>query len=232
MFTFSYFLNTSPEQFLNALLPIFEKHQIKHEMVAALGDHNWETDIDLHTRYPKWLLVEWPSLIDMAAYELHEQLSEGLKTKAAAFSITEQHWALGLFDNGATTDRFLSDFFTHVGIKHGRDEMMKIYGGRPSVVAEYFGVPVQNISPYMETAPEYSSWDEVLAILGIGPRAKWRPGKAFADDKYKLDDPRVGYDFVKRLGVPVHEDERPGKIRCEIEAKFWSKLPKSEYHFG
>jgi hypothetical protein len=120
-------------------------------------------------------------------------------------------------------DRFatMPDYFTDDPTEVAR--LTAKYAGRPAVVAEAVGLPVEQIAPYLVHVITEDGEDEDGYYV-----TEPEMGKAFPDDEFDLDDAWVFVDFWRRLGIGYASDVRAYAARLRLAPGWSGKLPAGD----
>ncbi|MEV6713372.1 hypothetical protein AB0M48_15170 [Lentzea sp. NPDC051208] len=163
-----------------------------------------------------WTVVLWPSYFTEVAAAEH--MSRALSVLASTARIYDgDYWTHSLLRDGVTLDRFASmpDYFTD-----DADEVARLsaeYAGRPEVIADATGSPVEQVAPYLLRVGEDSDDDVEPASV-----------KAFPEDEFELDSPWVFVDFWRRFGPHYPEDLSTCAARLRLAPGWLDKLPTGD----
>ncbi|HEX6686528.1 MAG TPA: hypothetical protein VF062_27400 [Candidatus Limnocylindrales bacterium] len=158
-----------------------------------------------------WTVVLWPPYFtELAAVE---HTSQRLGILAATTRIYDgDYWSHALVHGGTVLDLFatMPGYFTDDAAEIAR--LRTKYAGRPEILAEAAGRPVEQLAPY-------------LVHVDLGDDMG---GKAFPDDEFELDDPWVFVDFWRRLGPVYPHDPSAYAARLRLAPGWLGKLPTGD----
>ncbi|MEV6243064.1 hypothetical protein [Lentzea sp. NPDC051838] len=163
-----------------------------------------------------WTVVLWPNyFIEVAAAE-HMSRELGVLTSTARI-YDGDYWTHSLLRDGETLDRFASipDYFAE-----DEDEAAALatkYAGKPEVIADATGCPVEQVAPYLVHIEEDEEGDDEPDRV-----------KAFPDDEFELDSAWVFVDFWRRFGPRYPDDVSASAARLRLAPGWLDKLPTGD----
>ncbi|HEX5542440.1 MAG TPA: hypothetical protein VFX60_12915 [Micromonospora sp.] len=169
-----------------------------------------------------WTVVVWPEyFLELAAVEF---VSRDLGALASTVSIHDgDYWRHVLLRDGVTLDRFASEPGYFSDDPEDIARLATRYAGRPDLVAEAVGRPVEQVAPYLIHVP----WDDGEDEDGSYD-AEPELGRAFPDDEFELDSPWVFVDFWRRIGPRYPENLSPYADRLRLAPGWLEKLPHGD----
>lgn len=136
------------------------------------------------------------------------------------------HWDCSLM----LGDEDLDHFSTYPQYYHEEEdqEQMAVFQGKPDVLSEVWGVPLEHIDRYMVNWGTGDTWLEdgvtadwdpdtrdVVIFPGIWVRDRKLKGKAYDGDEFDYGDPKQLFDFIRALGgsdLTQEYGEKPGEV--------------------
>ena len=204
-----------------AVLAAVSGFVVAHSWSAVLVDDTEPVTADEVQFFPPtngWTVVLWPNYFTELAAAEH--VSRDLGVLASTARIYDgDYWTHSLLRDGVTLDRFASipDYFTD-----DVDEVARLstkYAGRPEVIADAAGCPVEQLAPYFVRIGMDGDSDDDVGPAGV---------KAFPDDEFELDSPWVFVDFWRRFGPHYPEDLSTRAARLRLASGWLDKLPSGE----
>jgi len=219
--TVTAFRTDAASEVLDAVGRFFSSHGWPAGRVEDAGPLTGD-DIAVYPPTDGWTVVMWPGYFtELAAVQF---VSREMGVLASTVRIHDgDYWSHSLLRGGVFLDRFatMPDYFTDDPEQISR--LKTKFAGRPTLVAEATGRPVEQIAPYLvhvelEDDEDEDGWDIPEPEMG----------KAFPDDEFDLDNAWAFIDFWRRLGISYPEHGATPEALLRLAPGWSGKLPTGD----
>ncbi|MBQ1782331.1 MAG: hypothetical protein II007_01615 [Gammaproteobacteria bacterium] len=182
-----------------------------------------EGDVELF-EMPGWSLIYWPD--GLCAHD--QRLAEALSAKSGALVSScnlydDDLWEHALYRNGVELNRYRSVPDYH-GDERKPAKLLDVWGGKPAVIAEAFGIDVSAIERYFEPEPPMDDEQEGWQVVDEPIDMDELNAKAYPDDEVEKSSPHLFTEFWRKVGITLPSLTTDPSYRFRLGKGYGRKL--------